>query len=98
MGQSVAGQAISMLMLSASLAPTIGRYLGCRALWAALVLPPAIAMCLLIVGWAMDRWGWAQRVDVQSRVRSGTWGECFERLGRIEALVARVVDMPRGKG
>ena len=84
MGWGLCGQAINMLMLSAALSPTIGKYFGCRALWPALLLPPLIFFILLSVGYVMDKWNWMQRQDAQNRMRSGTWQELFERLDRIE--------------
>lgn len=73
-----------MVMLSSALAPTIGKYFNCRAIYPALLLPPMIVSLLLIIGYLMDKWGWMQRQDAQSRMRSGTWQELFDRLDRIE--------------
>lgn len=73
-----------MLMLSAAVSPTIGKYFGCRAILPALLLPPLIMTLLLSVGYLMDKWGWMQRQDAQNRMRSGTWQELFDRLDRIE--------------
>jgi hypothetical protein len=84
MGWGLLGQGINLLLLSLSLAPTVGRYLGCRAIWPALLVPPAILTGICLVGWAMDRWGWAQRNDRENRARSPGWVELFARLDRIE--------------
>ena len=85
-----AGQIINISLLSLSAATPVARYLGCRALWPALVLPPLIVAGLLVLGWALDRWGWMQRLDALGRARSGTWQECLERLARIEAAMGGV--------
>lgn len=92
MGQSLAGQAISIILLSASLSPAIGKYFNCRALYFAVLLPPAIALLMLAIGTIMDRAKGQQRMDRQNLA---PWPEAFERLQRIEASIDHLVSMDR---
>ncbi len=88
MGWGLCGQAINMVMLSSALAPTIGKFFGCRAIYPALLLPPMIVLFLLTIGYLMDKWHWMQRQDAQHRMRSGTWQELFDRLDKLERLLS----------
>lgn len=97
MGQSLAGQAISIILLSANLSPAIGKYFNCRALYFAVLLPPAIALLLLAIGTIMDRAKWQQRMDKQNLARSVAWPEAFERLQRIEASIDHLIDRKERK-
>jgi len=92
MGQSLAGQAISIILLSANLSPAVGKFFNCRALYFAALLPPAIALLLLAIGTIMDRAKWQQRMDRQNLARSVAWPEAFERLQRIEASIDHLIE------
>jgi len=88
MGWGLCGQAINMVMLSSALSPTIGKFLNCRAIYPALLLPPLIVTFLLTIGYLMDKWRWMQRQDAQQRMRSVTWQELFDRLDKLERLLS----------
>lgn len=73
----------SLLIISAS--PVIAKFLGIRAIYPALLMPPIAVVCVLALGWWLDTKGkMLQRMERENIARSPVWAKLFEQLDRIE--------------
>ena len=88
-GHQLVGQIINLIMLSAAVSPAIGKFLNTRAIYVLVFLPIAIGCLLITVGYIMDRFGWYQKQEEQSRKRSGIWEANFKQLDRIERKIKK---------
>ena len=88
-GHQLVGQIINLIMLSAAVSPTIGKFLNTRAIYVLVILPIIIGCLLITVGYIMDRLGWYQKQEEQSRKHATIWEANFKQLDRIERKIKK---------